>query len=106
MDSGTKLLELFILLVLKITHTARYEQLVLGLGQRTVCYGIIPKSIFQILIIGDERQQRNMPRPLDSDAQTALLAFGEARLLASFNLPVDVDVALQGLEILVVEKGY
>jgi len=43
---------------------------------------------------------------LDSPGQLALFTFGQAGALARFNLAVLVDVALQGLKILVVKKRY
>jgi hypothetical protein len=47
-----------------------------------------------------------MSSPLDSHCQTALLTLGQTSLLASFDLPVLVYIALQGLKVLVVKKRY
>ena len=47
-----------------------------------------------------------MPGAFDGASQLALLALGQAGFLAGFYLSVLVHIALQGLEILVVKKGY
>lgn len=44
-----------------------------------------------------------MASALDSSSQTALLALGEAGLLACFDLSINVYIALQSLEIFVVK---
>lgn len=58
------------------------------------------------LVVCYEWQQSEVAGTLDGLGQLALLAFGQAGFLARFNLPVLVDVALQRLEIFVVEIGY
>ncbi len=47
-----------------------------------------------------------MARALNRARQLPLLALGQTGLFARFDLAVLVDVALQGLEILVVKKCY
>src|SRR3990167_490885 len=47
-----------------------------------------------------------MSSPFDSSGQLALFALGQTGFFARFNLAVLVNVALQGLKILVVEVGY
>lgn len=47
-----------------------------------------------------------MPSPLNSHTQTPLLTLGQTALFATFDLSVLVDVALQGLKVLVVKKCY
>ena len=47
-----------------------------------------------------------MAGPLDSLGQPALLAFCQAGLFAGLNLPVNVYITLQGLEVLIVKIWY
>ena len=47
-----------------------------------------------------------MASAFDGASQLALFALGQAGLFARFYLPVLVDVALQGLKILVVKVSY
>ena len=58
------------------------------------------------LVVCYEWQQCNVTCALDGGCQTALLALGEAGLLAGFDLAVHVYKALQGLEVLVVKVWY
>jgi hypothetical protein len=67
---------------------------------------MLSATVVACLVSGYERQQGYVPSTLDGDAQTALLALGQASLLAGFYLPVDIHVTLQGLEVLVVKKRY
>jgi hypothetical protein len=56
-----------------------------------------------LLVAGHERQERDVPGALDSHAQTALFVLFETRLFAGLDLSELIDVALQGLEVLVVK---
>jgi hypothetical protein len=47
-----------------------------------------------------------MPGALDGPGQLALFALGQAGALARLDLSILVDVALQGLKVLVVKKRY
>lgn len=55
------------------------------------------------LVVSNERKQCEVPSTLDSDRQSALFALLQTSLLARLNLTEAIHVALQGLEILVVE---
>jgi hypothetical protein len=57
----------------------------------------------EILVISYERKECDVASTLDGGAQATLLAFGKTGLLASFDLAVNIYVALQGLEVLVVK---
>jgi len=55
------------------------------------------------LDLGDEGQQGHMPRPLDGHRQAALMLGADPGLPTGANLAALADVALQRLDILVVD---
>jgi hypothetical protein len=66
-----------------------------------------PISVFSLLLgLCDKRQQCQVPGALDSDAQAALLTFGQTGFFAALDATVLVHIALQGFEIFVVKKRY
>jgi len=56
-----------------------------------------------LLVACNEWKQCKVTCTLDAGAQLTLLALSKASLLASFDLSVNIYVALQGLEVLVVK---